>query len=150
MRQAIELAATAGRAEEVPVGALIVNAAGRILATGENRRERDHDPTAHAEILALRAAGQALGTWYLTNCTLYVTLEPCPMCTGAILQARIGVLVYGAPDPKAGAIQTVLNLPHSPAAFHRLAVVGGVLETDCRHQLQDWFRQHRQRQRAKP
>lgn len=143
MRQAIMLAAAAGEAGEVPVGAVVVDGNDRLIAAAENRRERDHDPTAHAEVLALRAAGQALQSWRLENCTLYVTLEPCPMCSGAIIQARLGLLVYGADDPKAGGIRTVLNLPDSPASNHHLAVLGSILEAPCRQQLQDWFAQRR-------
>ncbi len=149
MTQALELAAAAGSEGEIPVGAVIVNSQNQVIAMASNRRERDHDPTAHAEILALRMAGQTLGTWYLTDCTLYVTLEPCPMCAGAILQGRIKTLVYGTTDPKAGAIQTVVNLPMSPASFHRLEVIGGILAEQCRDQLQAWFREHRQQTRAK-
>lgn len=143
MKQAIELAELAGAAGEVPVGAVIVNAENEPIAVGENRRERDHDPTAHAEVVALRSAGKTLGTWHLEQCTLYVTLEPCPMCAGAIVLSRLGKLVYGADDPKAGAIRTVANLPDSPCSNHRLPVVGGILEATCRQQLQDWFRQRR-------
>ncbi len=145
MVEAIKLAAAAGAAGEVPVGALVVDRADQVIARGENRRERDHDPTAHAEILALRAAGLALGSWRLDGCTLYVTLEPCPMCSGALIQARLGQLVYGADDFKAGAVRTVLNLPDSPASNHRLAVLGGILEVPCRQQLQTWFAQRRQK-----
>lgn len=144
MQQAILLAAAAGDAGEVPVGAVIVNAQGNIIATAQNRRERDKDPTAHAEILALRQAGQALQNWHLDCCTLYVTLEPCPMCAGALVQARLGLLVYGADDPKTGAIRTVANLPDSACSYHRLAVLGGILESDCRQQLQTWFSARRQ------
>lgn len=143
MRRAIALAATAGEAGDVPVGAVIVDGAGQLLATGENRRERDHDPTAHAEVLALRAAGRSRQSWHLEDCTLYVTLEPCPMCTGAILLARLGLLVYGADDPKAGTVRTVLNLPDSPCSNHRLTVLPGILEPACRAQLQQWFAQRR-------
>lgn len=143
MQQAIALAASAGAAGEVPVGAVIVNAAGDLIATGENRRERDHDPTAHAEVLALRMAGQAQGTWHLEDCTLYVTLEPCPMCTGAILLARLGLLVYGVDDPKAGTVRTVLNLPDSPCSNHHLNILPGVMESTCRSQLQEWFQTQR-------
>lgn len=145
MKQAIELAALAGAAGEVPVGAVVVDAANRLIATGENRRERDHDPTAHAEVLALRSAGKVLGSWRLEKCTLYVTLEPCPMCSGALIQARLGLLVYGADDPKAGAVRTVTNLPDSPCSNHRLTVIGGILESPCRQQLQTWFAQRRSR-----
>ncbi|NJL41132.1 MAG: nucleoside deaminase [Leptolyngbyaceae cyanobacterium SM1_4_3] len=143
MSRAIALASAAGDAGEVPVGAVIVEG-DRLIAEAENRRQRDHDPTAHAEVLALRIAGQQLQTWYLNRCTLYVTLEPCPMCAGAIVQARLGKLVYGADDPKTGAIRTVANLPDSACSNHRLPVVGGILESTCRQQLQAWFAQRRQ------
>jgi tRNA(adenine34) deaminase len=143
MQQALELAAAAGAAGEVPVGAVIISATGELVATGENRRERDFDPTAHAEIVALRRAGQQRQTWHLQDCILYVTLEPCPMCAGALLQSRLGLLVYGADDPKAGAVRTVLNLPDSACSFHRLPVVAGILETPCRNVLQSWFQQQR-------
>jgi tRNA(adenine34) deaminase len=147
MKRAIELAAAAGEAGEVPVGAVIV-ATDEPIAEGENRRERDCDPTAHAEVVALRSAGLALGNWHLEQCTLYVTLEPCPMCAGAIVLSRLGKLVYGTDDPKAGAIRTVMNLPDSPCSNHRLPVVGGILEATCRQQLQDWFTQRRGRSKS--
>lgn len=143
MERAIALAETAGHAGDVPVGAVIVNAQGNAIAEAENRRERDHDPTAHAEVLALRAAGTALNTWRLDGCTLYVTLEPCPMCAGALVLARLGMLVYGADDLKAGAIRSVLNLPDSACSNHHLQVIGGILENSCRQQLQSWFAQRR-------
>ncbi|MBW4651936.1 MAG: tRNA adenosine(34) deaminase TadA [Kaiparowitsia implicata GSE-PSE-MK54-09C] len=143
MRRAIALAASAGAAGEVPVGAVVVDATNTLIAEGENRRERDRDPTAHAEVVALRTAGQALNTWHLNHCTLYVTLEPCPMCTGAVLLARLGRLVYGADDPKAGAVRTVANLPDSACSNHRLTVLPGILAADCQQQLQHWFRQRR-------
>ncbi len=143
MSRAIAVAAAAGEAGEVPVGALVIAPDGTLLATGENRRERNHDPTAHAEVLALRAAGQRLQSWYLPHCTLYVTLEPCPMCAGAIILSRLGTLVYGADDAKAGAVRTVANIPDSACSNHRLRVTGGILESACRHQLQTWFRQQR-------
>lgn len=147
MEHALELAAMAGAAGEVPVGAVVVGADGNLVATGENRRERDCDPTAHAEVVALRAAGHVAQNWYLNTCTLYVTLEPCPMCAGAIVLARLGLLVYGASDPKTGAIRTVLNLPDSAGSFHRLPVLWGILEPACRSQLQTWFAQKRQEKR---
>jgi tRNA(adenine34) deaminase len=139
MSKAIELAAAAGEAGEVPVGAVIVDRANRLLAVAQNRRERDCDPTAHAEILALRAAGQVLQNWHLNDCTLYVTLEPCPMCSGAIVQSRLGLLVYGADDPKTGTIRTVANIPDSAPSCHRLKVLGGIMESACREQLLSWF-----------
>ena len=147
MSRAIALAAAAGEAGEVPVGAVIVDTAGEVLAEAENRRQREGDPTAHAEILALRQAGRSLGTWQLQPCTLYVTLEPCPMCSGAIVQARLGLLVYGTDDPKTGAVRTVLNLPDSAASNHRLPVIGGILEATCRQQLQSWFAAQRSQNR---
>jgi tRNA(adenine34) deaminase len=143
MERAIALATAAGEAGEVPVGAVVVDGANNLIAEGENRRQRDHDPTAHAEVLALRSAGKALQTWHLEQCTLYVTLEPCPMCAGALINARLGLLVYGADDPKAGAVRSVVNLPDSACSNHRLTVLGGILEGACRQQLQDWFRQRR-------
>lgn len=144
MSRAIALAEAAGEAGEVPVGAVVV-ANRACLAEAENRRERDHDPTAHAEILALREAGRSLQTWHLEDCTLYVTLEPCPMCAGAILQARLGLLVYGADDPKTGVIRTVANFADSAFSHHRLSVLGGILESTCRQQLQAWFTHRRKR-----
>ena len=114
-----------------------------MIAEGENRRERDLDPTAHAEILAIRAAGAYLNSWHLDRCTLYVTLEPCPMCAGAIVAARLGLLVYGADDAKTGSVRTVLNIPDSAASNHKLTVIGGILEATCRQQLQDWFKHKR-------
>lgn len=143
MKRAIALAQKAGDAGEIPVGALIIDAQGRCLTEAENHKERRHDPTAHAEILAIRAAGATLNDWHLNHCTLYVTLEPCPMCAGAIIQARLGCLVYGADDPKTGAIRTVLNLPDHPASFHRLKVRGGICEADCQSLLKRWFQDRR-------
>lgn len=140
MDRAIALAQQAGALGEIPVGAVIVNNRGEEIATGVNRKERDRDPTAHAEIVAIRAAARVLGDWHLTGCTLYVTLEPCPMCAGAILQARISTLVYGADDPKAGAIRTVANLPDSPVSFHKLEAIAGIREQECQELLQTWFR----------
>ncbi len=143
MERALAVASIAGNEGDVPVGAIVVDEEGNIIAQASNRKERDRDPTAHAEILALRAAGRALGTWHLNNCTLYVTLEPCPMCAGAIIQARISLLVYGADDPKTGAIRTVVNLPHSPCSNHSLTVLAGINESACRQQLKSWFAQQR-------
>ena len=143
MARSIELATNAGAAGEVPVGAIIVNSNGEMIAEGENRRERDRDPTAHAEIVAIRAAGAYLNNWHLDRCTLYVTLEPCPMCAGAIVAARLSLLVYGADDAKTGSVRTVLNIPDSAASNHKLAVIGGILESTCRQQLRDWFKTKR-------
>lgn len=143
MTRALKLAQSAGDAGEVPVGAVIVDSAGKLIAEGDNRKERDKDPTAHAEIVVLKAASRVLQTWHLNQCTLYVTLEPCPMCAGAIAQARLGLLVYGVDDPKTGSIRTVANIPDSPCSNHRLPVLGGILESACRQQLQSWFAQKR-------
>ena len=129
----------------MPVGAVIVDAAGKQVAGGENRKERDKDPTAHAEIIAIRAASQRLQTWHLNDCTMYVTLEPCPMCASAIAHARLGLLVYGADDPKTGAIRTCANIPDSACSNHRLSAIAGILESACRMQLQSWFAQKRQK-----
>jgi len=144
MRQALVAAEAAAQAGEVPVGAVVVSAEGKVIAIAENRRERDKDPTAHAEILALRQAGIALQTWHLHNCTLYVNLEPCPMCAGALVLARLGTLVYGADDHKAGCVRSVLNLPDSAASNHKVEVIGGILEAPSRTLLQRWFQQKRE------
>ncbi len=143
MVRALALAAAAAAAGEVPVGAVVVGADGTLVAEGENRRERDHDPTAHAEIVALRRAGQRRQDWHLNDCTLYVSLEPCAMCAGAIVQGRVGCLVYGADDPKAGAVRSQLNLPDHGCSHHRLTVVPGILGRSAQAQLQQWFAQRR-------
>jgi tRNA(adenine34) deaminase len=141
--RARELASEAGVVGEIPVGAIIVDRRGNLLAAANNRKQRDRDSTAHAEILAIRAASQTIGSCYLYDCTLYVTLEPCPMCAGAIVHSRLSLLVYGADEPKTGAIRTVLNLPDAPASNHRLKVITGIAEVECRQQLQSWFARHR-------
>jgi tRNA(adenine34) deaminase len=143
MLYALALAEAAGIAGDVPVGAVIVDQQNQIVAEAANRRDRDKDPTAHAEVLALRQAGMVRGNWHLNDCTLYVTLEPCPMCAGALGLARLGRLVYGADDWKAGAVRSVLNIPDGPASNHRLEVVGGILGEACREQLQLWFMERR-------
>ncbi len=144
MTQALERATMAGESGEIPVGAVIVDQKGHLLAASGNQKESTQDPTNHAEILVIRGACQILKSWHLEQCTLYVTLEPCPMCAGAILQARIKRLVYGVDDPKTGSIRTVTNLPDSACSNHRLEVISGVLEIACRHQLKSWFAIHRQ------
>lgn len=145
MKRALTLAQAAGEAGEVPVAAVVVSADNQCIAAAGNSRERHHDPTGHAEVLALRLAGEALGRWNLTGCTLYVTLEPCPMCAGAIALSRVSLLVYGTDDPKAGAVRSVLNLPDSPASNHKLAVLSGILQDQCREQLQQWFAERRRK-----
>ena len=143
MEQVIQIAEIAGKAGDVPVGAAIVNEKGKLIAQASNRKERDRDPTAHAEILAIRSACKSEQNCYLQNCTLYVTLEPCPMCAGAIIHARLKLLVYGVDDSKTGAIRTTINLPDSASSNHKLAVLAGIKESECRQQLQNWFIQHR-------
>jgi tRNA(adenine34) deaminase len=143
MQLVLAEAHAAEAAGEVPVGAIIVNAAGEVIARGNNRVLRDSDPTAHAEVVALRAAGLAMGNYRLLGCTLYVTLEPCAMCAGAILHARLGRLVYAAPDPKAGACGSVLPVMNHPALNHRVEVVAGVLAAECSEMLTSFFRARR-------
>ena len=143
MEYALKLAQNAGDLGEVPVAAVIVDPQGNLLAEAANRKQRERDPTAHAEMLTIRTATKAIDNCYLRDCTLYVTLEPCPMCAGAIVHSRLGLLVYGTDDPKTGAIRTVTNLPDSSCSNHRLQVIAGIKETACRQQLQDWFKQRR-------
>ncbi len=139
MRMALEEAARARELGEVPIGALVVRG-DRILAHTHNYRELWQDPTAHAEIIAIRTAATALGSWRLLDTTLYVTLEPCAMCIGAIILARIPRLVFGARDPKAGACGSVLDLSSEPKLNHRVSVTGGVLEQESQALLQKFFR----------
>jgi len=127
MREALRLAEEAQASGEVPVGALVLDSEGILLGRGQNRVIRDHDPTAHAEIVALRAAGDAIGNYRLERSTLYVTLEPCAMCAGAMIHARIGRLVFGAVDPKAGAVGSVLTVLNHPQLNHQIELTGGVL-----------------------
>ena len=149
MREALKLAELAGRLEEIPVGALVVDKDGKVIARSLNRKERCGDATAHAEMLAIKTASKVKQSCYLNDCTLYVTLEPCPMCAGAIVNSRVKLLVYGADDPKTGAIQTVINIPDSAASNHKLAVLGGILEAECRQQLQAWFAEKRSKKWSK-
>ena len=143
MDKAIALAQEAGDAGEVPIGALIIDQQGKLIAQATNQKERTKDATAHAEILAIRIASKIKQNYYLSNCTLYVTLEPCPMCAGAIIQSRLGLLVYGADEPKTGSIRTTMNIPDSYGSHHRLKVLAGIKSESCRQQLQTWFQQQR-------
>ena len=144
MRTALaEAAVSASPRPEVPVGAVILNPAGAVIARAHNRRESDADPTAHAEIVAIRAAGGALGSWHLDGCTLVVTLEPCTMCAGAVVAARIERVVYGAVDPKAGAAGSLWDVLRDRRLNHRAEVVGGVLAEDCEALLREFFAQRR-------
>jgi tRNA(adenine34) deaminase len=142
MALALERAREAERHGDVPIGALVARD-GEPLASAGNERELRRDPTAHAEILAIRAAAEALGGWRLPGTTIYVTLEPCAMCAGAIVLARIPTVVYGAPDPKAGAAGSVLDILAEPALNHRPEVVGGVLEDECAALLREFFASRR-------
>jgi tRNA(adenine34) deaminase len=143
MELALAEARMAADAGEVPVGALVINNA-EIVGRAGNRNLRDHDPTAHAEILALRQAAQHLGNHRLTGCTLYATIEPCAMCAGAVIHARIARLVYGAKDPKAGAAGSILEVINHPRLNHKMEVVSGVLGDRCSQILQDFFRRRRE------
>jgi tRNA(adenine34) deaminase len=138
MALAIERAREAEGHGDVPIGAVVAGD-GEVLAAVGNERELRRDPTAHAEILAIRAAAEALGGWRLPGTTIYVTLEPCTMCAGAIVLARIPEVVYGAPDPKAGAAGSVFDILAEPALNHRPTVTGGVLESECAHLLTEFF-----------
>jgi tRNA(adenine34) deaminase len=142
MRAAIEQAHEAQRCGEVPVGAVVV-VEGEIVGSGFNRPIGSSDPSAHAEIIALRDAGKRIGNYRLTGATLYVTVEPCLMCVGAMVHARVAELVFGAAEPKAGAVASTQRAHEHPALNHRLAVVGGVLEEECREIIQTFFRERR-------
>lgn len=142
MRRALAQAAEAFEEDEVPVGAVVVHG-DRVIGEGRNQRETLRDPTAHAEMLAITQAAESLGSWRLLDCTLYVTLEPCPMCAGAVVQARIPRVIYGTPDPKAGACDTLFNLLSDVRLNHQAVVLGGVLQDECRAILQEFFRKQR-------
>ena len=144
MARALEHAKQATSHNDVPVGAVVVRD-GEVLAAAHNRREVDQDPTAHAEILALQAAARELGSWRLENCWLYVTLEPCTMCAGAIVLGRLPQLVYGASDPKAGAAGSLYDLVREPRLNHRVDVIAGVMEQECGDVLRAFFRAARAR-----
>src|SRR6516162_2602828 len=144
MGEALRQAAKAFEHEEVPIGAVVVRD-GRIIARAYNQVEELKDATAHAEMLALTQAESAVGDWRLTDCTLYVTKEPCPMCAGAIVHTRLTRVVFGAYDPKAGAAGSALNLLQFPTLNHRCAITAGVREQECRALLQRFFNEQRQR-----
>ncbi|MBN6190755.1 nucleoside deaminase [Aneurinibacillus sp. BA2021] len=143
MQRALVLAAEAAADAEIPVGAVVLDAQGRMLAEGRNTRETTHDPTGHAEVVALRAAAAALGSWNLDGCTLVVTLEPCLMCAGAILQARVGRVVFGAWDDKAGAAGSMYDVLRDRRLPYRAEVIGGVDEEASTALLRDFFAQRR-------
>jgi tRNA(adenine34) deaminase len=142
MRLAIAEAARAEEQGEVPVGAVVVMD-GRVVGAGFNQPITTHDPTAHAEVVAIRAAAAAVGNYRLTGATLYVTIEPCLMCVGAMIHARIALVVFGAVEPRAGALVSSARAHETPGLNHRLAVIGGVLEVECGAALQEFFKQRR-------
>ncbi len=143
MRHALTLAQRAADAGDVPVGALVVDAAGEVVGEGWNLREVEQDPTAHAEVVALRAAAHRLGSWRLSGCTLVVTMEPCPMCAGASMLARVERIVLGAWDPKLGACGSVWDVVRDRRSTHRAEVVGGVLKEECGEVVRRFFATHR-------
>ena len=132
-----------GRQGEVPVSALVLDSQARCIGFGSNTREMDQDPLGHAELVAIRQATRLRGDWRLNDCTLMVTLEPCPMCAGALVQARVGQVIYGARDPKRGAMGGTIDLSDHISAHHHMKVIGGVLEKEASMMLAQWFRQRR-------
>ena len=143
MQAALSLAKVAADKGDVPVGAIVVNEAGEILGTGQNLREQNNDPTAHAEIVALRNASEKFGSWRLDDLTIVVTLEPCAMCAGAILQSRIKRLVFAAWDEKAGAVGSVMDVIRDPRALSKVEVITGIMEKECSEVLKDFFNSKR-------
>ena len=143
MREALREAQAAYDIGEVPIGAVLVDEAGQIVARGHNLRETAHDATAHAEMIAIRAACEALGRWRLTGLTLYVTIEPCPMCAGAIVMSRVDRVVYGSTDAKAGACESLFNIPGHPALNHAPVMTAGVLQDECAAIMKRFFRERR-------
>ena len=142
MQEALVEASLAKALAEVPIGAVVVHA-GNIIGRGHNLRETEQDPTSHAEMIAIRQAAEQLGSWRLLDCTLYVTLEPCVMCMGGIILARIPFLVYGCRDPKVGAVGSIYNLAEDERFNHRVEVREGILQTECSFQLSEFFRKLR-------
>jgi tRNA(adenine34) deaminase len=142
MRQALDQARAAFEKNEVPVGAVVVHE-DRVIAQAYNQREALNDPTAHAEMIAITQAAEALGSWRLSDCTLYVTLEPCPMCAGAIVQARLPTVLFGAPDPKGGGCQSLYAITNDERLNHRSVVIGGVLKQECSTILTEFFEKQR-------
>lgn len=143
MRIALTEARTASQRGDIPIGAVVLDASGDVVGAGHNRREADADPLAHAEVLALKAAAESLGTWRLDDCTLVVTLEPCTMCAGAVVQSRVGRLVFGAWNDEMGAVGTLWDVVRDRRLHHRPEVVSGVLADECSLLLQQFFAEHR-------
>ena len=145
MARLLRRAEALGRSGEVPVSAMVLDAEGRTIGFGVNQRERDQDPFGHAELMAIRQATRLRGDWRLNDCTLLVTLEPCPMCAGALVQARVGQLIYGARDAKRGAMGSTLHLGDHVSAHHHIKVTGGVMEAEAGALLASWFKQRRRK-----
>jgi tRNA(adenine34) deaminase len=143
MRAALDEADAALGTGDVPIGAVVLDASGTVIARGRNRREADGDPTAHAELVAIRAAARSVGQWRLVGCTLVVTLEPCPMCAGAVTAARLSRLVYGAVDPRAGAVGSVWDVVRDQQIVPVPEVIGGVLAEQCLNVIRRFFSEHR-------
>lgn len=148
MKEALKEAQAAFEASEVPIGAVLVDSAGAIVARAHNMRETWHDGTAHAEIIALQQAAKTLGRWRLAGLTLYVTIEPCPMCAGALVMSRVDRVVYGAPDAKAGACESLFNIVSHPALNHQLEMRAGVMEDECRALMKRFFRERRRKRES--
>lgn len=147
MKRLLNRAALLGEQGEVPVAAVILDEKGRCIGHGSNTRERDRDPLGHAELVALRQASKLRGDWRFNDCTLIVTLEPCTMCAAALVQARMGRVVFAAFDRKRGGLGGTIDLSSHPSAHHQMLVVAGVMETEARLQMKSWFKQRRQRNR---
>lgn len=148
MERLLRRAAVVGAHGEIPVAAVVLDGRARAVGWGSNRREQDQQPLGHAELVALQQAARLRRDWRFNDCTLIVTLEPCPMCAGALVQARVGKVVFGAADPKRGGLGGVLDLSRNPSAHHHMQVEAGVQAERCAAQLEGWFRQRRQQQRA--
>jgi len=147
MERLLRRAEAVGAEGEIPVAAVVLDGKGRAIGWGSNRRERDQQPLGHAELVALQQAARLRADWRFNDCTLLVTLEPCPMCAGALVQARMGRVVFGAADPKRGALGGCLDLSRDPSAHHHMLVMGGSRAEACSAQLEAWFRRRRQRGR---
>lgn len=147
MQRLLRRAAAVGAEGEIPVAAVVLDHQGRAVGWGSNRREQDQHPLGHAELVALQQAARLRGDWRFNDCTVLVTLEPCPMCAGALVQARVGRVVFGAGDPKRGGLGGVLDLSRNPSAHHHMLVQAGVEAEACAAQLERWFKQRRRRQR---
>jgi tRNA(adenine34) deaminase len=149
MREALQVAEKAGDTDEVPIGACLVDANGELLAIAGNRTIIDNDPTAHAEILVLRQAAEKIGNYRLTDTTIYTTIEPCAMCAGALVNARVKRLVYGANDERFGAVRTIFQICDNSLLNHQIEITANVLSEDCRRLMQDFFRRKREIQKSK-